>query len=167
MGAGAGCRAPPLTNSCVEVSEFEMALLPIQQATAPCGGRPRRSHGKIDWSDRELGLVRLDSYCAGTPARRDRIGIPMRVATSAGGYRPPNCAAPRAALRVPRAGRHGALCALRACPGADLSLLCAAPDADLSVLHAGPDADLSVLRAAPDAASCVLNAARYRASSAG
>jgi hypothetical protein len=36
----------------------------------------------------------------------------MRVPTSAGGYRPPNCAALPAALRVPRAGRHGALCAL-------------------------------------------------------
>ena len=89
---------------------------------------------------------------------------PQPFRTNPDGRRPLNCAAPRAALRVPRAGRHGALCALRACPGADLSVLCAAPDADLSVLHAVPDADLSDLRAALDAASCVLNAARYRAS---
>ncbi len=50
----------------------------------------------------------------------------MRSRTRADGYRPPSCAALPAALHVLRAGRHGALCALRVGPGADLSVLCAA-----------------------------------------
>ena len=141
-----------------------------KQPLPAVGGRDVRM-GKSIGLDRELGLVRPDSMrwldsCASGP----NPCFPMTSSTSAGGYRPPNCAAHRAALRVLGAARHAALRALRAGPGAyrsvmcaapdaDLSVPCAAPDADLSVLHAVTDADLSVLRAAPDAASCAPDAA--------
>ena len=86
--------------------------------------------------------------------RRSATEIPRALSTFSEQVRvaagPLNCAAPRAALRVLGAGRHGVLRALRAGPGADLSVLCAAPDADppsctprptpISVLPAGAGA---------------------------
>ena len=153
----------PRCNRSVAV---QIRSLVYSTVTAP--DRAPRSNGiaRRRWGEPEIhrlskvrcsgiGVPPSQRSCA-TGAQRNTPCAPQPFRTSPDGRRALNFAARRAALRVPRAGRHADLCALRAYPAAALS-----------VLRAVPDADLSVLRAAPDAASCVLNAARYRASSAG
>ncbi len=70
----------PLTNSCVEVSEFE-STNPTSNRSLQMADRDV-SHGKSIGLTANSGLVRLDSFCAGTLARRDRNPNEM-VATAA------------------------------------------------------------------------------------